>query len=82
MDFLSGQDEVDVGKRRVRTERLKDRRAVRFKAHRTEADWLTERSQENGWAEVMMTERSLPAWESRSAIKNRLAGQIFGNPGP
>lgn len=42
-----------------------DRRAVRFKAHRTEANLLTEGRQEKD-TRVMRTELSLAAWGRRS----------------
>lgn len=37
-------------------ERQNERRALRFKAHRTEADWLAEGGQEDDWTQVMRTE--------------------------
>lgn len=36
-------------------EKLNDRRVLRFKAHGTEADWLTEGGKESDWARVMST---------------------------
>lgn len=50
-------------------ERQTERAALRFKAHRLEADWLTEGGQENHWTRVMMSVLTLTAWETGSHVK-------------
>lgn len=55
--------------------------ALRFKAHGTQADWLTEDGQENDWTRVMMTELRLTAWESATDVKNRVAAQTPSHTG-
>lgn len=55
-------------------ERQTKRAALRFKAHRLEADWLTKDGQENHWTRVMMSVLTLTAWETGSRVKKGLSG--------
>lgn len=57
--------------RRWVCERQTERAALRFKAHRLEADWLTEGGQENHWTRVMMSVLTLTAWETGSHVKKK-----------
>lgn len=53
------------------SERQNERRPVRFKVHRMEADWLKEDKQDDDWSRAMMSALRSTAWESGSDCKGQ-----------